>query len=185
MDQSRRASKRVAVAAAAKEEEGRTTRTATRTGPSAAYRDAQENGAGSGTASFAALRYGTTGRGSDRNRRLAALNGTSASGLYYPIDFSRWEMRSLLRYKRHFKLPIRPQASKQELVEAVMDHYRRPLTSQQQSSGRDGVLHDGGVAPTLTSTISTTEPDILAAFLHVTHRFLKTREKEKQLGQRS
>jgi hypothetical protein len=131
--------------------------------------------------SFSTLRYGQSTRDS-RSKRLAAISGSAHQSPYHYIDFSRLEMRSLLRYKRHFKLPIRPQASKSELVEAVMDHYRRPLILQQSSSGRDSMLHDHGLPhnTSVTSSIATSEPDTLAAFLHVTHRYIKIKEKERK-----
>src|SRR4051812_29069324 len=43
--------------------------------------------------------------------------------LLQSVDFARVEMSSLLRYKRHFKLPVRPQASKSELISHIRKHF--------------------------------------------------------------
>jgi hypothetical protein len=40
-----------------------------------------------------------------------------------PVDFAKLEMASLLKYKRHFKLPVRPNASKNELISAARKHF--------------------------------------------------------------
>lgn len=65
-------------------------------------------------------------------------------------------MRSLLRYKRHYKLIVRPQASKFELIHAVRKHFARAPKPR---------LH---------------ETEVLAAFLQANHRALVERETVKQ-----
>jgi hypothetical protein len=39
------------------------------------------------------------------------------------VDFNKLEMSSLLKYKRHFKLPLRPDAPKVELISHIRKHF--------------------------------------------------------------
>ena len=39
------------------------------------------------------------------------------------VDFAKLEMASLLRYKRHFKLSLRPSAPKVELISNIRKHF--------------------------------------------------------------
>jgi len=39
------------------------------------------------------------------------------------VDFAKLEMSSLLKYKRHFKLPLRPAAPKVELIAHIRKHF--------------------------------------------------------------
>jgi len=39
------------------------------------------------------------------------------------VDFVKLEMRSLSKYRKHFKLNVRPEASKTELIQSVRKHF--------------------------------------------------------------
>lgn len=118
---------------------------------------------------------------------------TTSNQVISNIDFSRMSMVSLLRYKRYFKLPVRPNAAKYELIQAVRLHFNRPLLtipgtdmngnsiSNQYITTHSSHEHSGSIT---ANNQHLTEPDILAAFLHMTHAVVKQKQIEKEKQQK-
>lgn len=76
-----------------------------------------------------------------------------------PIDFGKLEMSSLLKYKRHYKLSVRPQSSKLELLTAVRSHF----------------LHHPSIK----------DIEVISAFLYANQRYMKELTKAQQQQQKT
>lgn len=126
----------------------------------------------------------------NNNKKYKLLQQQSNNASYsHAIDFSRIDMRSLLRYKRYYKLPIPCNASKYQLIDVVRKHFNKPLLIIPNKDNTGNIIstpllspstaheHNGSIMPNGNQL---TEPDILAGFLHVSHRFIKLKQQAKQ-----
>lgn len=50
----------------------------------------------------------------------------------YQVDFSQIQLNTLRRYKRHYKLQLKPGSTKVQLIEAITNHFRTIRVSEKK-----------------------------------------------------
>ena len=58
------------------------------------------------------------------------------------VDFNTVTIQSLRAYKRYFKLPLRPNATKPELATAITSHWRQLMAGDAEESSRVRAAED-------------------------------------------
>ncbi|XP_065885571.1 histone deacetylase complex subunit SAP30 homolog [Dysidea avara] len=67
-----------------------------------------------------------------KRRRKDSEDEYELTSSEYQVDFSQIQLNTLRRYKRHYKLQLRPGSTKVQLIEAISNHFRTIRVSEKK-----------------------------------------------------
>lgn len=88
-------------------------------------RDEDTRSSGSSSSSSSTKNMNGTGNGSNTNTGKGKGDKIRKKKKAVLVDFNKLEMGSLLRYKKHYQLPVRATCPKSELIILVKKHFHQ------------------------------------------------------------